>query len=330
VCRAEETALTILVTGAAGFVGFHAAQALLERGDAVIGIDNLNEYYDPALKHARLELLSKFPNFNFEQLDISDAEAVMALVENHRPHSILHLAAQAGVRYSLEAPFAYARSNLMGHLSILEAARSLGDKLQHLVYASSSSVYGERASVPFKEADAAEAPASLYAATKRSDELMSASYSNLFGIPATGLRFFTVYGPWGRPDMAYWLFSDAMLEGRPIRIFNNGNMERDFTYIDDIIDPLIRILDGRPARGLHDVFNIGGASPVRLMDMISTLESALGHTAEKIMLPMQPGDVTRTFADVSKLKAAYGYEPKVRLEEGLTRFARWFHEWRDR
>jgi len=321
--------LTILVTGATGFIGYHASEALLAAGERVVGIDNLNSYYDPALKQARLARLERHEGFRFERLDLADDAAVMALVEREQPDRILHLAAQAGVRYSLENPFAYARSNLLGHLAILEAARRLGDDLSHLVYASSSSVYGERSAVPFAETDASETPASLYAATKRADELMSASYCSLYGIPATGLRFFTVYGPWGRPDMAYWLFADAMLSGQPIKVFNNGDMERDFTYIDDIVEPLCRILADAPVRGRHAVYNIGGSSPVRLMDMIETLERALGLTAEKIMLPMQPGDVTRTFADTAKLEADYGYKATTRLEDGLPRFADWYRNWRE-
>jgi len=311
----------------AGFIGFHAAKAQLEAGEDVVGIDNLNPYYDPALKQARLDQLARYSGFRFEALDLADHDGVARLVSDIRPQRLLHLGAQAGVRYSLEAPFAYARSNLVGHLSVLEAARALGDRLEHLVYASSSSVYGERSAVPFRESDAAEAPASLYAATKRSDELMSASYCSLYGIPATGLRFFTVYGPWGRPDMAYWLFAEAMLAGRPIKVFNNGDMERDFTYIDDIVEALSRILADTPARGRHAVYNIGGSSPVRLMDMIHTLETELGVVAQKEMLPMQPGDVTRTYADTSRLEADYGYRPSVDLATGLAKFADWFREW---
>jgi UDP-glucuronate 4-epimerase len=322
--------MTILVTGAAGFIGSHACEWLLGRGEEIVGIDNLNDYYDPALKHARLERLNGRDGFRFEKLDLADSEAFLKLVADVRPDRILHLAAQAGVRYSLDNPFAYARSNLTGHLSVLEAARALGDHLKHLVYASSSSVYGERSNVPFREEDAADTPASLYAATKRSDEMMSSSYASLYGIPATGMRFFTVYGPWGRPDMAYWSFAEALLEKRSINVFNNGNMERDFTYIDDIIDPLLRVLVDDPARGRHEVYNIGGSSPVRLMDMIAALERAFGDTVEKIMLPMQPGDVTQTYADITKLRNDYGYEPTVRIDEGLQRFADWFTTWRGR
>jgi len=322
--------MTILVTGAAGFIGSHACEWLLGRGEEIVGIDNLNDYYDPALKHARLERLNGRDGFRFEKLDLADSEVFLKLVADVRPDRILHLAAQAGVRYSLDNPFAYARSNLTGHLSVLEAARALGDHLKHLVYASSSSVYGERSNVPFREEDAADTPASLYAATKRSDEMMSSSYASLYGIPATGMRFFTVYGPWGRPDMAYWSFAEALLEKRSINVFNNGNMERDFTYIDDIIDPLLRVLVDDPARGRHEVYNIGGSSPVRLMDMIAALERAFGDTVEKIMLPMQPGDVTQTYADITKLRNDYGYEPTVRIDEGLQRFADWFATWRGR
>ncbi len=321
--------MPILITGAAGFIGFHAAQALLEAGEEVIGLDNLNDYYDPALKQARLECLQALPGFRFIEADLADSSAIAALASD-APERILHLGAQAGVRYSIENPHAYAQSNLLGHLNILELARQLGDGLKHLVYASSSSVYGEASSVPFSEADANDTPESLYAATKRADEFMSASYAQLYGIAATGLRFFTVYGPWGRPDMAYWLFADAMLEGRPIKVFNHGNMERDFTYISDIVEPLGRILRDDPARGQHEVYNIGGGSPVRLMDMISTLESALGLKAEKEMLPMQPGDVTRTYADVSKLERDYGYRPAVTIQYGLEAFADWYRAWKAR
>lgn len=322
--------MSVLVTGAAGFIGFHTSLAMLQAGERVVGVDSLNDYYDPSLKQARLARLSEFPAFSFHAIDIADHDAVLALVRAERPRRILHLAAQAGVRYSLKNPFAYARSNLIGHLSILEAARDLGEDLEHLVYASSSSVYGERSQVPFRETDPAEMPASLYAATKRSDELMSASYASLYGIPATGMRFFTVYGPWGRPDMAYWMFADAMLDGRPIQVFNNGEMERDFTYIDDVVEPLCRVLADAPARGRHKVYNIGGSSPVRLMDMIAALEGALGLEAEKIMQPMQPGDVRRTYADTSLLKADYGYAPQTGIAEGLQHFADWFRSWRAR
>ena len=322
--------MTILVTGAAGFIGYHSCEALLARGERVVGIDNLNDYYDPRLKQARLERLQRHPQFSFQRCDLADSEAIAALAQSVAPERILHVGAQAGVRYSIEAPLAYAQSNLVGHLNMLELARSLGDKLKHFIYASSSSVYGEQASVPFAESDANDTPESLYAATKRADELMTASYCRLYGFAATGLRFFTVYGPWGRPDMAYWLFADAMLEDRPIKVFNNGDMERDFTYIDDIVVSLLRILDDGPADARHEVYNIGGSSPVRLLDMIETLEKALGRTAEKVMLPMQAGDVTRTYADVTKLQRDYGYKPSTSLETGLTAFADWFKGWRER
>lgn len=320
--------MKILVTGAAGFIGFHTSKALLAAGHEVMGIDNLNTYYDPRLKQARLDQLRSEPRFVFHKLDLADTDDVLAVAAPWKPDAICHLAAQAGVRYSLEAPFAYARSNLLGHLTILELARGLGDELRHLVYASSSSVYGEQSEVPFREENASEAPESLYAATKRSDELMTAAYSNLYGIPATGLRFFTVYGPWGRPDMAYWLFAERMMRGEAIKVFNHGEMERDFTYIDDIVQPLLRIVDDAPERGRHEVYNIGGSSPVKLMDMIATLERAFGLEAVKEMLPMQPGDVTRTYANVDKLVRDYNYRAKFDLETGLVSFAHWFKTWR--
>lgn len=322
--------MKILVTGAAGFVGFHTAKALLAEGHQVLGIDNLNTYYDPCLKQARLDQLLALDGFEFHKLDLADTDKVLPLVLGWKPEAICHLAAQAGVRYSIEAPFAYARSNLLGHLTILEAARGLGEGLRHLVYASSSSVYGEQSEVPFSEENASEVPESLYAATKRSDEMMSAAYSRLYGFPSTGLRFFTVYGPWGRPDMAYWLFAKRMLGGEPIQVFNHGQMERDFTYIDDIVEPLVLIVRDAPARGRHEVYNIGGASPVKLLDMISTLERALGVAAVKEMLPMQPGDVTRTYANVEKLVRDYGHRPGIPLEQGLKLFAEWFHDWTSR
>jgi len=319
--------LKILVTGAAGFIGFHTSRALLAAGHEVLGIDNLNAYYDPRLKQARLDQLLADEKFQFHKLDLADTDDVLAVTAPWKPDAICHLAAQAGVRYSIDAPFAYARSNLLGHLTILELARTLGEGLRHLVYASSSSVYGEQSEVPFREENASEAPESLYAATKRSDELMTAAYSNLYAIPATGLRFFTVYGPWGRPDMAYWLFAERMMRGEAIKVFNHGEMERDFTYIDDIVQPLVRIIDDAPERGRHEVYNIGGSSPVKLMDMISSLEQAFGLEAVKEMLPMQPGDVTRTYANVDKLVRDYGYRPGISLDSGLRWFADWFRTW---
>jgi len=318
--------MTILVTGAAGFIGFHAAARLARAGERVVGVDSLTEYYDVGLKQARLAELAALPGFSFERLDIADAPALRALVEREQPSRIIHLAAQAGVRYSIENPFAYAHSNLTGHLSVLEAARALGDGLHHLVYASSSSVYGERGGV-FREEDAGD-PVSLYAATKRADEAMSAAYAHLYGIPATGLRFFTVYGPWGRPDMAYWRFADAMLDGRTIPLFNHGRNERDFTYIDDVAEPVVKVALDTPERGRSRIYNIGGSRPVTTIALVEALERVLGVSARTEMLPPQPGDVTHTCADVTRLQADYGCAPDTTLEDGVARFASWFRDWR--
>ena len=317
----------ILVTGAAGFIGHAVAHRLLARGERVIGVDIVNDYYDPALKEARLATFAGIDGFSFERLDIADAAKMAALVRDNDIVRVVHLAAQAGVRYSLENPFAYERSNLAGHLSVLEACRH-AKRFGHLVYASSSSVYGDkpRGGSGFKEDEPANAPVSLYAATKRACELMSQAYASLYGFPQTGLRFFTVYGPWGRPDMAYFSFTQKILKGEAIEVYGNGEMARDFTYIDDIVDGIIGALDNRPERGVHRILNIGDSHPVGLMDMIKTLEKALGRGAIKIMRPMQPGDVTATFADVSKLHALTGYEPKVMLAEGLEKFAAWYKE----
>ena len=317
----------ILVTGAAGFIGMHVAQRLLERGESVVGVDNYNDYYDPGLKEARTAELAKHTAFTMVRGDIADHESIGALVRERGVKRIVHLAAQAGVRYSLENPFAYERSNLAGHLSLLEAARHNG--VTHMVYASSSSVYGDRPldGQGFREDDPTVSPVSLYAATKRSCELLSQSYAHLYGFPLSGLRFFTVYGPWGRPDMAYFKFSQMMARGEPIEVYGEGRMARDFTYIDDIVDGVIGVLDTPPQAGGHEVYNIGDSHPVGLMEMISTLEQALGLTAQKIMRPMQPGDVTATYADVSKLNALTGYKPKVMLAEGLERFAAWWKQY---
>ncbi len=317
----------ILVTGAAGFIGHATAHRLLARGEAVIGIDIVNDYYDPALKQARLATFDGVEGFDFHRMDVADADAVAALVRDRGVRRIVHLAAQAGVRYSLENPFAYERSNLAGHLSLLEASRHASD-FEHLVYASSSSVYGDRpmGGSGFKEDERVDKPVSLYAATKAACELMSTSYASLYGFPQTGLRFFTVYGPWGRPDMAYFGFTNKIMKGEPIEVYGEGKMARDFTYIDDIVDGIVGALDHPPAPKDHRILNIGDNHPVGLMDMIETLENAIGKKAEKIMRPMQPGDVTATYADVSKLNALTGYKPKVMLQEGLNRFAAWYRE----
>jgi UDP-glucuronate 4-epimerase len=323
----------VLVTGAAGFVGHATAHHLLARGEQVIGVDIVNDYYDPTLKAARLATLEAGPNFRFFKLDIADARAVSQLVRSEGIVRVIHLAAQAGVRYSIQNPFAYQHSNLAGHLSVIEACRH-APNFEHLVYASSSSVYGDKpiGGQGFTEDDAAVSPVSLYAATKRSCELMSQSYAALYGLPQTGLRFFTVYGPWGRPDMAYFSFSQKIMRGEPIEVFGEGQMARDFTYIDDIVEGIIGALDHPPTitegkgrnADLHRVLNIGDSNPVGLMKMINSLERALGRTATKIMRPMQQGDVTATYADVSKLNALTGYRPKVMLDEGLARFADWY------
>lgn len=315
----------IIVTGAAGFIGHAVAHRLLARGEKVIGVDIVNDYYDPALKEARLTTFEGHERFTFNRLDIADAAAMAQLVRDHGVRRVVHLAAQAGVRYSIENPFAYERSNLAGHLSVMEACRHAPD-FEHLVYASSSSVYGDKpmGGEGFTEDEPAMSPVSLYAATKRACELMSQSYASLYGFPQTGLRFFTVYGPWGRPDMAYFSFTQKILKGESIEVFGNGRMARDFTYIDDIVDGIIGALDNPPATGEHRVLNIGDSHPVGLMDMIETLEKAIGRDAVKVMRPMQPGDVTATYADVSKLHALTGYKPKVMLAEGLQRFADWY------
>ena len=315
----------ILVTGAAGFVGHAVAQRLLDRGERVIGIDNFNSYYDPALKDSRAARLEALPGFTMVRGDIADEAALAALVAQEGVRRIVHLAAQAGVRYSLDNPFAYQHSNLKGHLSVLEAARH-APGFEHLVYASSSSVYGERpiGDAGFREDEPCVAPVSLYAATKRSCELMSATYSHLYALPQSGLRFFTVYGPWGRPDMAYFGFTQKILAGAPIEVFGEGRMARAFTSIDDIVDGVVGVLDRPPASGAHRLLNIGDSEPVGLMEMIETLEAALGRPAVKVMRPMQPGDVTSTYADVSALAALTGYSPHVPLADGLVRFVDWY------
>lgn len=321
--------MTILVTGAAGFIGFHVASRLLARGDRVIGLDNLNDYYDVGLKRDRLAMLQAQSGFDFIQTDIADFEGLkVALSEAGPLRGIVHLAAQAGVRYSLTNPHAYLQANLAGHLNMLEIARHC-DGLEHMVYASSSSVYGGNRDLPFSVDDRVDHPVSLYAATKKADELMSHCYAHLYRTPQTGLRFFTVYGPWGRPDMAMWLFTKAILAGEPIRVFNNGAMQRDFTYIDDIVTGVVASLDNPPADGgegkpPYRVYNIGNHKAEPLMRMIGLIEDALGRKAEKIMEPMQPGDVPATYADIEAIRRDLGFEPSTPIDVGIPAFIDWY------
>ena len=332
--------MKILVTGAAGFIGLHVARLLLARGDEVIGIDNLNDYYDPALKQARLACLTPYPNFRFARIDIADAPAVHGLFAAEGFERVVHLAAQAGVRYSLSNPQAYVQSNLVGFANILEGCRQHG--AGHLVYASSSSVYGANTRMPFSVHDEVNHPLSLYAATKKSNELMAHSYSHLFALPTTGLRYFTVYGPWGRPDMSPWLFTSAILAGRPIKVFNHGRMQRDFTYVDDIAEGTVRVMDRIPlpnpafdsaapdsgsSHAPYRVYNIGNQQPVPLMTFIETLENALGRQATKDFLPMQADDVPATYADIDDLRRDVGFDPKTSLKEGLARWTAWFRDY---
>jgi len=319
--------MSILITGAAGFIGFHVTKALLDRGDRVVGIDNLNDYYDVRLKEARLALLSAYPGFLFAKLDVADRDGVFALVERHKDlRSVIHLAAQAGVRYSLENPYAYIDSNVMGTLVVLEAARRI-DGLTAITYASSSSVYGANQKQPFSVEDRVDDPVSLYAATKRSCELLARAYSHLYGLPATGLRFFTVYGPWGRPDMAAYLFTRAILGGQPIRVFNEGRMARDFTYIDDIVAGTLAAHDRPPADGAHQIYNLGNHHPEQLLDFIAVLERLLGRTATKEYLPLQPGDVPESFADIEASRRDLGFDPRTTIEVGLARFVEWYRQY---
>jgi len=318
--------MKILLTGAAGFIGMHVCQRLLSRGDKIIGIDNLNDYYDVSLKEARLAKLSQHPNFNFACIDIANRIDVAKIFEQQRPECVVNLAAQAGVRYSLTNPHAYVDSNLIGFVNILEGCRYA--KVKHLVYASSSSVYGGNTKVPFSEVDSVDQPVSLYAATKKANELMAHSYSHLYNIPATGLRFFTVYGPWGRPDMAYFGFTQAILEGRPIDVFNHGQLQRDFTYIDDIVEGVVRVLDKPASLGLgvaHNIFNIGNHEPIALLDFIETLEKVLDRKAIKNFLPMQSGEMQSTHADTSKLEEWVGFSPNTSLQLGVEKFVTWYH-----
>lgn len=324
--------MRVLVTGAAGFIGFHVVLQLLARGDEVIGIDNLNDYYDPALKHARLAEIQQADNaknFAFHPIDIADADALNAIFSQQKIERVIHLAAQAGVRYSLINPHSYVQSNLVGFVNILEACRH--HPVEHLVYASSSSVYGGNEKMPFSESDQVDHPVSLYAATKKSNELMAHTYSHLYQIPTTGLRFFTVYGPWGRPDMSPFLFADAILNNKPIKVFNHGDMMRDFTYVDDIVEGVIRVSDkiATPESGKtapYRIFNIGNHQPEQLMDFIGLMEQAFGKVAEKEFLPMQPGDVKATYADTQALEDWVGFKPSTSLKAGVKLFADWYKD----
>ena len=320
--------MTVLLTGAAGFIGMHVAEALLARGDHVIGIDNLNSYYDVGLKRARLARLEARPGFRFLAIDVAEREAMLELAESQAEVTrIVHLAAQPGVRHSLVDPYAYVQANVMGHLVVLELARRL-KRLEHLVYASSSSVYGGNHDLPFTETDRVDHPVSLYAATKRSGELISESYAHLFGLPQTGLRFFTVYGPWGRPDMAPWMFAEAILEGRPITLYDAGRLKRDFTFVEDIAAGVVGCLD-RPAPAAHPrLLNIGNHRSVEVRHFVTVLEEALGRRAVVVDTPRPATDVQETFADIEAIRAVCGFEPRTSIEAGIPRFAEWFLSWR--
>jgi UDP-glucuronate 4-epimerase len=334
--------MKILVTGTAGFIGFHVARSLVERGDEVIGLDRINDYYNLNLKFARLEAAgisiediqynkliqsSISPNYTFVRMNLEDAYRVSLLFQEQRFDAVIHLAAQAGVRYSIENPHAYIQSNILAFTNVLEACRT--HPVKHLVYASSSSVYGANTKIPFSVEDNVDRPISLYAATKKSNELMAHTYSYLFDMPTTGLRFFTVYGPWGRPDMAYFLFTEAILKGKPIKVFNYGKMARDFTYIDDIVEGVIKVLDRPPHQDLkppYRLYNIGNNAPVPLMDFITAIEEALGITAKKEFLPMEPSDVEQTYADVQSLIDEFGYQPNTSVKEGISHFIKWYKD----
>lgn len=331
--------MNFLVTGAAGFIGFHVSQRLLAAGHQVVGIDNLNDYYDVNLKHARLNLIKADSGFTFIEMDLADRDAMASLFDQHTFQRVIHLGAQAGVRYSIENPHAYADSNLIGHLNILEGCRH--HKIEHLLYASSSSVYGLNRKMPFSTEDSVDHPVSLYAATKKANELMSHTYSHLYQLPTTGLRFFTVYGPWGRPDMALFKFTRAMIAGEAIDVYNQGQMKRDFTYIDDIAEAIVRLQDvipqqddnwtvetGSPANSSapYRVYNIGNSQPVTLMNYIEAIEKALGITAKKNLMPMQPGDVLETSADTEALYKAIGFKPQTGVEEGVKNFVDWYRD----
>ena len=331
---------SILVTGAAGFIGFHVSQRLLSEGRAVVGLDIVNDYYDPRLKEARLDILKRHPNFTFVKLDLADRQATKSLFAQHNFPAVVHLAAQAGVRYSLENPHAYIDANIEGFINVLEGCRH--NDCKHLLFASSSSVYGANTKLPFSVQDNVDHPISLYAASKKANELMAHTYSHLYRIPATGLRFFTVYGPWGRPDMAMFIFAKAILSGTPIKLFNHGDMRRDFTYVDDVSEAVVRLV-GRPPQPNPNwsgdkpdpatsaapwkIYNIGNNNPEQLMRVVSLLEKEFGRTAAKEMLPMQPGDVPATYADVEDLARDIGFRPSTTIEDGIARFAKWYRDY---
>jgi UDP-glucuronate 4-epimerase len=332
--------MSILVTGAAGFIGFHVCQRLLVEGHQVIGVDNLNDYYDISLKRARLSLLEKSPQFAFYKLDLANQEHLHDLFKNHSIKFVIHLAAQAGVRYSIDHPHSYVSSNINGFLNILEACRHF--PVEHLIYASSSSVYGANTKIPFSTQDSTDHPLNMYAATKKTNELMAHTYSYLFNIPTTGLRFFTVYGPWGRPDMAYYSFTRDIIEGNSLQLFNNGDMSRDFTYIDDIVEEILRLLDSPPkpddnwnscnpnpdsSFAPYKIYNIGNHHPVKLIDFIRILEKLLNKKANIVYLPMQPGDVKETYSDITSLQEATGFSPVTTIETGLSRFVDWYKQY---
>ena len=329
----------VLVTGAAGFIGMHVAHRLLGQGHDVVGVDNLNAYYDPHLKQARIKNLEAFSKFKFERIDIAERQSITQLFAAQRFPAVVHLAAQAGVRHSLADPHAYVDANITGFLNVLEGCRHA--ECRHLVYASSSSVYGANSRVPFRVSDNVDHPLSLYGATKRANELMAHAYAHLFALPATGLRFFTVYGPWGRPDMAMWLFTEAILENRPIKLFNNGHMRRDFTYVDDAVEAVVRLVRcppaPNPARSQNDpatslapwrVYNVGNSKPVEVTEVVRLIEEALGKPAVRELLPMQPGDVPQTCADATDLERAVGFRPDTPIGEGIRRFVDWFLQFR--
>lgn len=330
-----------LVTGAAGFIGFHVARRLLADGGAVIGLDNLNAYYDPALKQARLAELAAYQNFHFQQCDVADRAAIAELFAAHRIDVVIHLAAQVGVRYSLRDPHAYADANIVGFLNILEGCRRIGCK--HLIYASSSSVYGANTRMPLRASDNTDHPLSLYGATKKANELMAHAYASLFGVPATGLRFFTVYGPWGRPDMAMWLFTAAIMDGMPLKLFSDGRLRRDFTYIDDVTEAVVRLVNRPPepnpawsgdapdpatSRAPWRLYNVGNGHPVEVIELVRLIERILGRPAIRELLPMQPGDVVETCADSADLERAVGFRPSTAIEDGTRLFVEWFRSYR--